>query len=318
MVTVNIRKTGFLRRMLHNKPGYEILQLYYKRQQASDCKFNINNWMGSLTAQNYPLHRVEIETVNRCDIDCPCCPARRSNNAKRPYAYMADDLYLKIMSELQEMNFAKALFLHCQNEAFMDKQIVGRAKIARELVPKSWIILYTNGNPVTPEKYHGIMQHLDFLFIDSYADGKTINAPIQKIIGEMTQEESDKTVIYTRIYDEKLDWIGDGNNRNKWQTLDLGCTNPFCEIYIQPTGMVPLCCKDVFCEMPMGDLNRNTISEVWNNENFNTARKVLLGYSRKGYPLCKKCDFIRKDPDEPMWLKTYGVEKIVKKSGGKK
>ena len=311
MTTVKIRKTPRLRSLLRKLPFYEEAYLTFKRRSAGHLWQKTAKDIQSLVDQGCPIHRVEIETINRCDLDCPFCPARRSNNDRRPLRIMTDELFLKIMAELRDMDYDKALFIHCQNEPFMDHDIERRAQMAKQMVPKAWLVTYTDGNMMTPARYHKIMKWLDFLLIDNYNDSQKINPPIMKVLKEMTPEESKKTVVVMRYYNEILDWIGDGNNRKKWQTLDLGCTNPFCEIYIQPDGRVPMCCKDVFGSRIMGDVSKSTIQEVWHGEEFQTVRKALLDCNRYGFPICEKCDFIRKDPDEPMMLPTFKVKEEV-------
>lgn len=62
-------------------------------------------------------------------------------------------------------------------------------------------------------------------------------------------------------------------------------------IAIQPDGKVILCCNDWLRENIIGDLNNQTIEEVWNSVTFNEYRKMIYGKKLPSKELiCRKCD----------------------------
>ncbi len=312
MTSVQIRKESALRSLASKTPLYEPLLMAWKRRDAEEWRGKINSSMRSLYSMGCPIHRVEIETINLCDNDCPFCPAAKRHNPKKRISRMSDKTFGGIISGLNDMAYSNTVVLSCQNEPMLDASIVMRAKQARESLPKAWLLMYTNGNFAEHhlEKYHDVLQHLDFLFIDVYNDGLEITPAARKIMDAMSHEESEKTLFYVQRMNEKRDYIEGGNNRSRWQTLEIGCTNPFSELYVQPSGNVPMCCKDVYGATSMGNLSEKPIMEVWRGAPLQIVRESLLKNGRKAYGRCEKCDFIRKDVDEAKWVKDFKVRMV--------
>ena len=72
--------------------------------------------------------------------------------------------------------------------------------------------------------------------------------------------------------------------------LKFLCTRPFSQLVIRPTGEISLCCNDALGKYTMGDLNVQTISEIWNSEKFKSVREEMLKNGRKNLMLCNQCD----------------------------
>ena len=71
---------------------------------------------------------------------------------------------------------------------------------------------------------------------------------------------------------------------NNWFTPKK-CAFPFTYFAVFWNGLVTGCCSDGYGRMNLGDLNKQSISEVWNGQPF----KDLRNGSANG--LCKTCDF---------------------------
>ncbi|MBI9089866.1 MAG: radical SAM protein [Desulfobacterium sp.] len=55
-------------------------------------------------------------------------------------------------------------------------------------------------------------------------------------------------------------------------------------------GRVAICCEDIHCEAVMGDLNKQSIAEIWNGDAFQEVRDL---HGKKGpgsYAFCSECD----------------------------
>ena len=309
-VPLNIRPTEWHRRWFGkgNTPFYENFLMRKKRRMAKRMRPLIAKNMGELVQNNYPIYRVEIDLVNRCNMNCSFC-AQSRDVYREPYTYMSDYLFEKIMKELGEMNYSHSLYLSCNFEPLNDPKIVQRIKLAKELVPNCYLLFFTNGLRLNPQNFHELMKYMSMMFIDNYTDGKKLIPSLKKLIPEMTPDERKRTVIYMRMQDEQLDTIagevvhtGKAPARKKFQTLDIGCTYPLSELQIYSNGNVHLCSKDVKQHYPMGNLGLNTIKEVWYGKKFMEARKELLSNWRNGLEICKTCDFVRRHYDETMEL----------------
>ncbi len=212
---------------------------------------------------------------------------------------MTEELFKKIIDELSEMDYTRGISLYSNNEPFLDERIINFHKYANEKLPKAVFWLYTNGSLLTFEKFIEIMPYLDKLIIDNYNDNKEINSPeLQKIYDYLQEhhELGERVNFSFRLQNEVLSSRG-GQAPNKQGTNDkravnMLCTLPFMQLVIRPTGEVSLCCNDALGKYTLGDLNVQSIAEVWTSEKYRKIRTEMLANGRRNLLLCSKCDSI--------------------------
>jgi radical SAM protein with 4Fe4S-binding SPASM domain len=71
--------------------------------------------------------------------------------------------------------------------------------------------------------------------------------------------------------------------------LKRNCGRPFRELVFHADGRVPLCCDDWKQEYVVGDINTNSIEEIWTHPRFEAARARLFQKDRAFGP-CAECD----------------------------
>lgn len=77
-----------------------------------------------------------------------------------------------------------------------------------------------------------------------------------------------------------------GENRNKF----VYCTMPWRFMYIESNGKVRPCCCFIKDLQYIGDLNKNTIEEIWNGESYRHLRASMVGLEKlKLNEYCKNC-----------------------------
>ena len=64
---------------------------------------------------------------------------------------------------------------------------------------------------------------------------------------------------------------------------------PLERMHILSDGRVIFCCQDWSHSLVVGDINNNTISEVWNSKVYNNARNSLYDKEKDSPMICKKC-----------------------------
>lgn len=67
------------------------------------------------------------------------------------------------------------------------------------------------------------------------------------------------------------------------------CALPFKQLIIRPDGKVSLCCNDPLGKNTLGDLTKESVLDVWNNDKFKTVRKCLYE-GRANWKHCEYCD----------------------------
>lgn len=242
----------------------------------------------------YPLFSViEIETLNRCNNSCSFCPVNK-NADTREYKVMDRELFLSILTQLKELNYAHRIHLYSNNEPFLDERIVDFARLARETLPQVRLVIYTNGTLLTLEKFKDIMQYLDRMVIDNYNDKLQLSAPVKKIhdFAKHNPNYNDRVRIRLRkLHDVLTTRGGQAPNRadDQIDSLPFGCLLPFRQMIVRPDGKISLCCNDALGKFTMGDLSRENIADVWNNAAYLELREKIA-HGRAGLPMCSGCD----------------------------
>ena len=73
------------------------------------------------------------------------------------------------------------------------------------------------------------------------------------------------------------------------EPLKQPCYYPFYKVLIDHNGDVLMCSNDWKKELPMGNLNKDSLISIWSNEKFISLRKKLINKDRKHSP-CNVCD----------------------------
>lgn len=237
---------------------------------------------------------LEIETVNRCNGSCDFCPVSMQNE-RRKFCEMTDGLFEKIITELGEIDYNGKLALFSNNEPLLDAKITERHRMAREKVPNARIHLFTNGTLLTLDKFVELIQYLDELIIDNYRQDLKLIRPCEKIAEycEGHPELRKKVTIVLRKPKEILSSRGgDSPNRKKMISLgDVQCILPYKQMIIRPDGKVSLCCNDPYGKNTLGDVSKDTLVNVWNNQRFHVVRECLYK-GRSEWKHCEYCDFL--------------------------
>lgn len=253
----------------------------------------IERWGGIL-----PIEAIEIETVNRCNGICPFCPVN-VNQPQREYAKMTEELFRKIIDELASMNYSQRVSIFSNNEPFLDERIIDFQRYASEKLPNAVLSLYTNGTLLTFSKFMEIMPFLDLLTIDNYNDRKEINTPeLEKIYAYIQEHEDmkERVIFSFRLQNEVLlSRGGQAPNKKKAgdaRILNVMCSLPFRQLIIRPTGEISLCCNDALGKYTLGNLNTQSIAEIWTSEKYEAIRREMLSNGRRNLMLCRDCDTV--------------------------
>jgi radical SAM protein with 4Fe4S-binding SPASM domain len=270
------------------------LMQYLSKFKKNDGEKKNDAWVDAYNLDKIPMPvEVEIETVNRCNGICPFCPVN-VNEVQRPYAKMTENLFYKIISELKEMDYSHNIAIFSNNEPFLDERIIEFQKYAREQLPKAFCHMYTNGTIVTLDKFIAIMPFLDRLTIDNYNDDMKINSSLKEIYEyvQLHAELQEKVVFSMRKQNVILNSRGGfaPNKKGIAVRSRAKCVLPFQQLIVRPDGKVSLCCADALGKYTMGDLNNNTIQQVWSSGKYLNIRAEMKKNGRKNLMLCNKCD----------------------------
>ena len=75
-------------------------------------------------------------------------------------------------------------------------------------------------------------------------------------------------------------------------SLDI-CSKIFYVMQIGPSGNIIPCCVDFNETVVFGNVNEQSLYEIWNGIPFNNFRKKHLNKKRKDIPLCSNCRYFK-------------------------
>ena len=272
----------------------------------------------------YPLfNRVSLETSSRCNRRCPFCPISLGVR-DFPQTLMTNDTFYKIVTELQalqlEHNNLKCIELFRLNEPLLDQKYTYRIKMIRDCIPRVTIYCATNGD-ILLSNFHmdkavvKMMElqaaGLNVISIDIYDDMDS--EAILKFFKDMIVIlcKSDRFATTTNRYQQHslkrlhialTDMRGDTKRvTESWTNCGMRkitapkrfCPRPMRHFPILYDGSVPVCCvvnPGDESIARMGNVNDNTIVEIWNSPKFHMYRMHLQDKDRGSLPGCDTCD----------------------------
>lgn len=242
---------------------------------------------------NQPLFdNIEVETINRCNGNCSFCPVSRSADP-REKKIMSRDLFESIVCQLEEINYSGRFTTYSNNEPLLDERIVSFNQFAREHLPNARMHLFTNGTLLTMDKFIALTDVLDELIIDNYHQQLELIKPCEQIkeYCEIHPELKKKVTISLRKPQEILTSRG-GTAPNRKELVEYRkerCVLPFKQMIIRPDGKISLCCNDALGRYTLGDVNKESLLDIWYGSGFQMVRKCLYK-GRENWGNCKNCD----------------------------
>jgi sulfatase maturation enzyme AslB (radical SAM superfamily) len=271
---------------------------------------------------------VQIESTNICNAKCVFCPR---DEMLRKQGVMSRDLFRKIVDECAALGITHVR-MHNYGEAFLDRYLTEKVRYAKEKGIKE-VGMISNGSLITEKVARGMVEaRLDAINISIDAGGKDvfeatrIGLNYDKVIANVERllrvraelgRRRPKLILsfvrqdnsadehafiehWRKIADkihitELHNWAG---TLNRESDVNFPCYRPWLTFTVLWDGRVSLCCADFDGKTILGDLNTQTIEQVWNGDAYRTARRQHL--ESGGPDVCRACDLPRKD--SPLWI----------------
>ncbi|MEK9135211.1 MAG: radical SAM protein [Patescibacteria group bacterium] len=273
----------------------------------------------------FPVH-IDLEINSNCNYRCVFCP-HGTGEMKNDMPIMSFETAKKILDELAK-NKVYSIKLNWRGEPALHPdlaEIVSYAKKAgikevqintngflydeqkiRNLVKAGIDRIIFSIDATTPELYSQIRVGGEF--------NRVVNniKTFDRIRKELKQDKPFIRVQMVRtevnkhqVEDYKKMWQGiaddirfsDVTNRGQGDSLQVGdqisvgrvcCPQPWQRMMIACDGKVMLCCSDWFGDYIIGDINENSLKEIWNGQKLKVVRKMLKQGNFNFKP-CKDC-----------------------------
>lgn len=118
---------------------------------------------------------IEIGIHKYCNVKCPFCPHGQPKYENiMPKGKMSEELYLKILQDLKDINFQGRISFHLMNEPLLSKNLLKFVKLAKEYCENACILIITNGSTLTYQYLLDIFEcGVDRISINHYSKNRS-------------------------------------------------------------------------------------------------------------------------------------------------
>jgi radical SAM protein with 4Fe4S-binding SPASM domain len=270
---------------------------------------------------------VLIDTISYCNLKCVMCPHK---DMHRKNGIMSWDLYKKIIDEIAVNEPDAQIWITYFGEGMILKDLPEKIKYARDkglsniilnsnanlinreyskrLIESGLNGLYVGIDAIKPNTYEqirvggnlekvtdGVIEYKQLLEESGKSDQRVVVQFVEMDINASEVEDfiefwHTKHGIQCKIR-PMVSWAGRVDAANlKNHELRIPCYWAMNTINITDTGQVTLCSVDLECRVPMGNVNDNTIKEIWET----TLKEFRMNHRRGKWgalpDMCRECD----------------------------
>ena len=240
---------------------------------------------------------VEINTTELCNRTCVFCPRHDPKVFPNRNLHMTTKGAEHIAKELGKNNYKGKISFSGFGENFLNPKFDRIVFRFRLYVPNATLECNTNGDKLTKEYAKKLFDAgLDLLYINLY-DGieqmeyfddimQSAMIPSSKYKYRMHYNEEDYG-LFLNNRGGNIDWIGIDESDVK-SLYGKVCYYPFYKMFVDWNGDVLFCSNDWGREHIIGNLQQQTLEEVWFSKPMKKIRNKLARGNRSHSP-CNKC-----------------------------
>ena len=253
----------------------------------------------------YPIFSwIEFSLSGLCNRVCVFCPRSDPKEFPNLNKHMSIDSYISVMNDLKEINYKGGIIYSGFSEPILYKHIFEVIKITKDLLPNNRIELITNGDHLKIDKLNKLFDvGLTQISVSLY-DGPHQIENFKQLQAEAKLSDDQFDLRYRWANVESDNGISYGINiTNRAGAINLPnidvvklkegikkkCFYPFYQIMVDYDGAVLLCNHDWHKKLILGNINDESILDIWNNEVYKQTRANLSNALRIDSP-CNKCD----------------------------
>jgi GTP 3',8-cyclase len=229
----------------------------------------------------YFFRSVAIEISTDCNRTCNYCPNVLEGT---PTEFMSEDIFNKVIKDLQSIKYSGVINYHFYNEPLLDKRLPEFIRYVRKHLPHCVNRVFSNGDFLTldlaDELIDAGVSDLNITIHDY--NGEKLLKKLSPVIGKYPGYVS-----ITSLHSKPL------LNRGGAIEVDLldekdTCVDPLGVLQVDYKGNVLLCCNDYYRKHSFGNITNKKIMQIWQGDEFSRLRQEL----RRGIAkleICRVC-----------------------------
>ncbi len=234
------------------------------------------------------------------------------------------ELYRRLIAEIRSFGGVKSLKLYGFGEPLLHPHIGEMARLADTASER--VELTTNGTPLTAARAQQLIAaETDYVRVSIYKDTENqrsysglIRRNVERLRKLRDDQGKQKPHIFMKVFtpDElpalKDSYAGiaddfgyDGFHSQGSDLLtaesltgsQIACPYPFYTMLVKSNGDVVPCCVGWETSLVAGNVNHNTLAEIWRGEKFANIHRLHLKGQRARMAACAHCDTLFTTPD---------------------
>lgn len=261
---------------------------------------------------SYDVQGLQIEPTNACNLRCRHCTTQTGPNSKNKKGFMGLELFKKIIDDNPQVT---CLILTLNGEPLTHRKIFDMIRYARD--KGIYVSIYSNGMLLNekniPMIFESGLSEITFSMegIGEYYEHnrgkpyKKIESIINKVLEKRNKRGSKLIVVVNATFDEdirhanivKETWEGIvdhvmfeplmGGSREQ---RTIPCRTLWRNLVVMWNGDVVPCCVDMYGKLVLGNVNQQSLREIFNSPKAQALRKRHL---RGDFPkVCSSCHSI--------------------------
>lgn len=261
---------------------------------------------------NTEIQEVELQLASWCNRSCNFCPSGKFEVQR---TFMSREVFETVVLRLQEIHFNGKVGFHLMSEPLLDKRLPEFLATIRKALPEAFLYLDTNGDALKRETAMRLFGGgLNRMLINCYDSPAQVEKRMEdcrslcrenpeiwfwnKYLGYPLSRPHTWKVISLRDFSGAAglrlkNWAG---HTRLWRTqpvefpVRMSCGRPFGKLHITYRADVVLCNMDWKHEVIVGNLERETIPEIWYGSPILAEYREKLSGQNRDMHLCRTCD----------------------------
>ena len=290
----------------------------YRRQWVDNPKNHIVN--------DFPIH-LDIEINPHCNLRCVMCfqsfaPLKSGYMTEELFRKIIDEGTKNGLKSIK-LQYRGEPLLHPKVAEFVDyakkKGVIEvmfntnanllNEKMARKLIEAKMDKIICSIDGYTSDVYEKVRIRGNFdkvvenlKRLQELKKEMNVDYPIIRVqMVKFPHLSNDYVKEYVDFWSKIADYVG-VEEYNDWESEMKGklsneevvckefcCTQPWQRLFVIWDGTIILCCGDHNLEMPLGNVNKNSLKDIWLSLRLQTIRKIHKRGDSHKIPICNKC-----------------------------